>query len=139
MIFRKTSFLLVPASLLFISCLLNCQQTNDHIEDEPIPFENSKLEVQVEMLTDTGRIDLEGAVIRLYAAQEYLEEEYKAIYVGTTDSTGTYRFSALAHPAYYISVKSPVSDEVQVFYDGAPFPTPGHPVQLNTLPVLFTK
>ena len=130
------SLLLICSLLIFQACRV------DEVPGEqtpPVHFENSSLEVKVRAETDTGLIDAIGAQIKLYENQSNRINDFKVLHEGNTDAFGKYTFTALANPEYWISVKNPYEGEVQFFYEDAPYATPGHPVVLNKLDVVFEQ
>ena len=130
-------FLFIFSSFLFFHA---CQSEDEQVEQEPpIHFENSNLEVKVRVETDTGLINAIGAQIKLYETQNDRTDDYEVVHEGATDAEGKYTFNALAAPEYWISVKNPYDGEVKFLYEDAPFATPGHPVVLNKLDVVFEK
>ncbi len=132
----KTSLLL----LAIFSLIITQACTNDEAEEPPqVHFENSNLEVKVRIETDTGLINAIGAQIFLYKNKENRMEDYKVAYEGVTNAEGKYLFTALAEPEYWILVKSSFDGEVKLFNDDSPYRTPGHPVTVNKLDVLFEQ
>jgi hypothetical protein len=128
------SFLVIGLSFLIYAC------TND--ETEPavtIPFENSNLEVWVKIETDTGLINAIGAQVILYESEENRRDDVKRNYDGTTGADGRVRFTAMAKPEYWIWIIAPDGRSKFFAEDGTAHRTPGHPIALNKLDVVFEK
>ncbi|MEO1259730.1 MAG: hypothetical protein AAFZ15_13075 [Bacteroidota bacterium] len=131
------SLLLVCSFLFFQACRVD--EVPEEEETPPVQFENSNLEVKVQVETDTGLILAIGAQIKLYENQNDRMEDFRVVHEGSTNAFGKYTFNALANPEYWVSVKNPYDGQVKFFYDDAPFATPGHPVILNKLDVVFEQ
>ncbi len=105
----------------------------------PIDFENSTLDVLVEIETDTGLIPAIGALIYLYETEQdrtdNLDEEVK----GETNALGKYQFTGLSKPEYWITVSLPLQGLSKHINETTPFLTPGHPVVSSQLNAVFEK
>lgn len=129
---KTFSIFLIP--LFFLLFLFSC--SNDDGQ-EPItlsPHENSSLEVWVREKVDTGLLNLEGAEISLYESELARKNDYKPL-KGATDEDGLHTFISLAKSEYWIAVR--YGGTTKWIFDEAPFDTPGHPVLLNKLEVVF--
>ena len=124
----------ILALLLSTACTPEDPDENDL---PPTHFENSHLEVWVRIQTETGLINVSGASVRLYKDIRYREEGFNVSVSAETAADGKVTFNALTDPAYFISVRNPVDGEVQLFNEDTPYPTPGHPIVLNKLEVIF--
>ena len=125
------SFLLI----LFTAC-------NDGAKKEdipPVPFENSSLNVFVQIETDTGLVPAHGASIFLYENENDREYNEGGSIKGATDMAGKHSFTGLALHEYWITVTHPDDGRSIRYYDGFPFPTPGPPVYESNLNVVFGK
>lgn len=128
------SFLAIGLSIFIYACTSG--------EAEPtitIPFENSNLEVWVKIETDTGLINAIGAQVILYESEENRRDDVKRTYDGSTDASGRVRFTAMAKPEYWILVIAPDGRSKFFAEDGTAHRTPGHPIALNKLDVVFEK
>ena len=131
----------IKSALFFAALFLlinACQSDEEPAAEVPhIHFENSNLEVKVRVVSDTGVVNAVGAQIRLYKSKDDRRDDWEKVHEGSTNAEGVYTFQSLAAPEYWISVKNPYDGEVKFFYDDQPFATPGHPVLLNNLDVVF--
>ena len=89
--------------------------------------------------TDTGVINAIGALVKLYDSKGDRTDSYEVVYTGMAGADGKYTFTSLAKPEYWISVQSPIDGKVKLFNEDSPFRTPGHPILLNRLDVVFEK
>ena len=126
---------------LFVICsLVMTQSCSDDTQAEPEPephFENSNLEVKVRVETDAGLMNAIGAQIFLYDSKENRAEDYEVVHKGITNAEGKHLFSGLASPEYWILVT--FNGESKLFNKDSPYSTPGHPIVLNKLDVVFEK
>ena len=118
--------------LMFVAC------TNDEAAPAPtIPFENSNLEVMVRIETDTGLVNAIGAQVILYESEANRRDDVKRTYEGITNVEGKTSFTAMAKPEYWIWIIAPDGRSKFFAEDGTAYRTPGHPIVLNRLDVVF--
>ncbi len=133
---KAIPFFLVFSLFFFTAC---SDDDSNQTDDPPIHFENSTLDVLVEIETDTGLIPAIGAQIYLYDTEQdrtdNMDEEVK----GETDALGKHQFSGLSKPEYWITVSLPLEGLVKHINETTPFGTPGHPVVSSQLNVVFEK
>ncbi len=131
--------LLMTASAIFM--IAACGNDDMPDDDENTPKLTTKLEVTVEVETDTGLVKSAGAKIYLFDFKEYRDAFTHIAYEGSTDANGIYTFSGLENNEYWIVVKLPQPDgRFKNFYDDFPFPTPVNPnVLLSRLLATFEK
>ncbi len=130
----KTALALLTATLLLIAC------SDENAPPSPaIPFENSNLEVTVLLETDTGLVKAAGTQVILYEKEEHRRDDIKRVYEGHTNAEGKVTFTAMAKAEYWILVKAPDGELKFFAEDGTAQRTPGHPIALNKLEVVFRK
>lgn len=132
---KKTYAVSSLLALFFLSFFACDGTATDDEEIVRIPFENSNLQVKVQVQTDSGLVAGSGAVILLYGAEHERNQEYNNQYRAVVDDTGVYQFSALAQSAYWITIS--YQDSVQLFNENTPYDTPGHPIVNSFLDVIF--
>jgi len=133
----KTQYSTILAFLAIL--LLSACAADTQGYPEPVHFENSTLDVLVQLETDTGNIPAPAALIYLYKNEQDRADNYGEEVKAETNAAGEYQFVGLSKHEYWITVALPGDGRVKHIYENDPFATPGHPVVSSSLNVVFRK